>query len=76
MQILQYEFISLRFYSEIQQHLHKIQKHCLVLPGLMQKMKKAMDHLTKHTIAKLACRSKTFSKLTNTCIIYENKIKS
>ena len=42
----------------------------------MKKMKKAIDHHANYTIAKIAKRSKTFSKViasTNICVVYENE---
>ena len=63
---LQYEFIP--FQAK--------QKCCLVLPGYLHKMKKAIDFFTKSSLAKFAKKSKKFAALaeaTNISVVFENE---
>ena len=51
-------------------------KHCLVLLGYMQKVKKLMDFLLKKSIAKFAGRSKKIVKLAadiDICMVLANE---
>ena len=68
--------MNLSLFSESQQLLKTKQKCCLVLPGYMQKAKKAMDVLLTKSVAKFTSRSKKFAKLAadiDICIVLENE---
>ena len=63
-------------FLEFQPKTKSKQKCCLVLPGYVQKAKKAIDFLLKKTVAKFADRSKKIAKLAtdiNICFVLENE---
>ena len=68
--------ICIYILSEKAEEERRKPKVCLVLPGYMQKLKKAINFLKINCLTKIGSRSARFKRLTDTrniCVVYENE---